>query len=80
MPPSYHFDPSDIQVPVGATVTWKNSDNFTHSVHLLDGSNVDKVAHPGDSVSITFTRVGTYRYECSFHPHDMEGQVVVVAR
>ncbi len=77
MPPSYRFDPTVIQVPVGATVTWHNADNFTHSVHLLDGSNVDKVAHPGDSISITFTRAGEYRYECSFHPQDMKGRVIV---
>lgn len=80
MPPSYRFDPTAIQVPVGATVTWHNGDNFTHSVHLLDGSNVDKVARPGESVTITFAKAGTYRYECSFHPHDMKGEVVVVAR
>jgi len=80
MPPSYRFDPTVIQVPVGATVTWHNSDNFTHSVHLLDGSNVDKVARPGESISVTFAKAGEYRYECSFHPQDMKGTVIVVAR
>lgn len=80
MPPSYRYDPTVIQVPVGATVTWHNGDNFTHSVHLLDGSNVDKVAHPGQSVSITFAKVGTYHYECSFHPQNMTGDVIVVPR
>ncbi len=77
MPPSYRFDPTAIQVPVGATVTWHNSDNFTHSVHLLDGSNVDKVARPGESITITFAKAGEYQYECSFHPRDMKGTVIV---
>jgi plastocyanin len=33
--------------------------------------------HPGDHVSYTFTAPGTYHYDCSFHPHDMQGVVVV---
>lgn len=80
MPPSYRFDPPVIQVPVGATVTWHNGDNFTHSVHLLDGGNVDQVVHPGQSTTITFTRAGTFRYECSFHPQNMKGEVIVVSQ
>jgi plastocyanin len=80
MPPSYRFDPPAIRVPVGTSVVWHNGDNFTHSVHLLDGSNVDKVAHPGETVTITFDKVGTYRYNCTFHAQQMSGQVEVVAR
>jgi plastocyanin len=80
MPPSYLFSPSVVRVPVGTTVTWQNRDNFTHSVHLLDGSDVDKVARPGESVSIRFDKTGTYRYECSFHAQQMKGEVEVVER
>src|SRR4051794_16176441 len=32
LPPSYKFDPAAIEVAKGATVTWTNNDNFTHSV------------------------------------------------
>lgn len=77
MPPSYRFSPTVIEVPVGTAVTWHNSDNFTHSVRLLDGSGVNDVARPGQSVSITFTKIGTYKYDCAFHPHDMSGEVIV---
>ena len=34
MAKSYQFDPVAIRVPVGATVTWINNDNFTHDVRL----------------------------------------------
>jgi plastocyanin len=33
--------------------------------------------HPGQHLSFAFTTPGTYRYDCSFHPHDMQGVVVV---
>ena len=61
----------------GSTVTWTNSDNFTHSVRL-DGEE-PLVAAPGASVQRTFDSPGTFRYDCSFHPRDMQGTVVVTA-
>lgn len=77
MPRSYHFAPAVITVPTGATVTWENDDDFTHSVHLLDGSDIRRTVRPFQSTSITFSTPGTYRYECSLHPQDMQGVVIV---
>lgn len=78
LPRSYRFDPAAISVSAGKTVTWTNDDNFTHSVRLIDMNNqIVGVMHPGDHVSYTFTKPGTYHYDCSFHPHDMQGIVVV---
>jgi plastocyanin len=36
LPKSYRFEPAAITVPVGATVTWTNDDNFTHNVTFED--------------------------------------------
>jgi plastocyanin len=78
LPRSYRFDPSAISIKAGQTVTWTNDDNFTHSVRLIDQNDkVVGIMHPGDHVSYTFTAPGTYHYDCSFHPHDMQGVVVV---
>ncbi len=77
LPRSYRFAPEVITVPDGTTVTWTNNDQFTHSVRLLDdGGDVLTIA-PGESVSFTFSGPGEHRYDCSFHPHDMSGVVVV---
>ena len=76
MPPSYRFAPVSVQVPAGASVTWTNSDNFTHSVQVSGQSDVH-VAKPGESFQITFDQVGTFSYLCTFHPQDMRGTVVV---
>jgi plastocyanin len=77
LPRSYRFDPAVITVPAGATVTWTNHDEFTHSIRLLDdGGQVLQIGR-GESVSYTFDTVGTHRYDCSFHPQDMKGSVIV---
>jgi plastocyanin len=75
MAKSYRFDPKTIEVDTGATVTWTNDDNFTHTVHV-DGMEDHKV-EPGDRVSISFPSAGTFHYVCTLHRRDMEGEVIV---
>jgi plastocyanin len=75
MAKSYRFDPRVIEVASGATVTWTNDDNFTHTVQI-DGQEDHEVGR-GESVSITFDRPGTYHYVCTLHRQDMDGEVVV---
>jgi plastocyanin len=75
MPKSYRFDPKTIEVDAGAEVTWRNEDNFTHSVEI-EGQD-DRKVEPGESVSFTFSTPGTYEYVCTLHSHDMRGTVIV---
>ena len=77
LPPSYKFEPAAITVVDGTTVTWTNNDNFTHNVRLLDDGGEILDLPPGASVSFTFSGPGEHRYDCSFHPNDMSGVVVV---
>jgi plastocyanin len=77
LPPSYRFEPAAITVPDGTTVTWTNNDNFTHNVRLIDDGGEILTLPPGASVSFSFTGPGEHRYDCSFHPNDMNGVVVV---
>lgn len=75
MAKSYRFSPAAIEVAAGATVTWTNDDNFTHTVEV-DGGEDHRVDR-GKSVSIVFTKPGTYHYVCTLHRKDMQGEVVV---
>lgn len=77
LPRSYRFAPELITVPAGTTVTWTNSDKFTHTVRLLDDGNEVLKMSPGESVSFTFTEPGAHRYDCSLHPQNMRGSVAV---
>lgn len=75
MPKSYRFEPKTIEVDAGDEVTWRNEDNFTHTVEI-EGQEEMK-AEPGESVSFTFSTPGTYEYVCTLHSHDMRGTVIV---
>jgi plastocyanin len=76
LPRSYKFLPADVTVPAGTTITWTNNDNFTHSVRLLDSGEV-QMMKPGESVTHTFAAPGLFLYDCSLHPKDMHGSVLV---
>ena len=80
MPPSYRFVPPAIQVPAGTTVTWRNADNFTHSVSVSGGAFPFLNLSPGQLGTITFDQSGTYDYLCTYHAQDMKGTIIVVAR
>ena len=75
MPKSYKFEPAAIIVKAGTSVTWRNADNFSHTVKVEDGP--DHELGRGKSVTIRFAKPGTYHYLCTFHPHDMRGEVIV---
>ena len=75
MAKSYRFEPERIEVQAVQTVTWRNEDNFTHTVQV-DGQPDHKVGK-GDRVSIAFDKPGTYDYVCTLHRRDMSGTVIV---
>jgi plastocyanin len=75
MAKSYRFDPKVITVKAGDTVTWTNDDNFTHTVDFDDRPDLE--VGRGKSVTITFSKPGTYHYVCRLHSMDMDGTVIV---
>ena len=80
LPKSYKFEPANIVVSKGATVTWTNHDNFSHSVQFRDGGLPTEpmvMDVGGAPVTFTFDTAGTFRYQCSFHPQNMQGSVTV---
>ena len=75
LPKSYKFEPPAITVDAGATVTWTNHDDFTHNVTFEGEEGL--TMRPGESTTRDFPTAGTYAYQCSLHPRDMNGTVVV---
>ena len=72
---NFTFEPAQLTVKVGTTVTWKNRDDIPHSV-VSAGKFRSKTLDTDDSYSFTFTAAGDYRYFCSLHPH-MTGTIKV---
>jgi len=69
------FNPSNIQVSPGQTVTWTWSTSTTHNVTFGDGSSGDK-GGANASFNKTFPTTGTFAYDCTLHG-GMSGSVLV---
>jgi plastocyanin len=70
------FNPAEINVPVGSTVTWSNEDSVTHTVTARDNTFDSGNLPAGGTFNYTFEEKGTFEYYCTLHPN-MEGKVVV---
>ncbi len=73
----FSFDPTNLTVAVGDTVTWTNEDDAVHTVTSdgdgpLDSGDLDAAA----SYEATFGQPGTFAYICTIHP-SMDGTVKV---
>jgi plastocyanin len=78
LPKSYKFAPAVIEVKAGSAVTWTNHDDFPHNVTLMSGPDeTSKHLGIGDSASIPFAQAGTVYYECTLHPEQMRGKIIV---
>lgn len=73
----FAYVPDPVQVPVGATVTWTNSDTVPHTATAQDREVLQSgTLNSGDSFSQTFAEPGTFDYFCEFHAN-MKGIIVV---
>ena len=70
----FSLSPSDLNIQVNDTVTWKNNDAAVHTVTTgkpglgFDGRVDSGVIAQGGSFSYTFDKSGVYEYYCLFHP------------
>jgi len=84
---SNQWHPQSIIIDEGTKVTWHNGDAVAHNVKKsADAADfgapfgVDSGSFgPGRSYSFTFTKPGTYQYECTIHA-GMTGTVEVRAK
>lgn len=76
---NFAFQPANLQVKVGTTVTWTNQDTAPHTITFRDSSLTSSgMLQKGETYSYTFTKTGTFAYYCQVHPN-MTAQVVVTA-
>ena len=70
------FNPDNLSVPAGSTVTWTNTDSVAHTstsdTRTWDSGSVA----PHAQFSVTFQAAGTFPYHCAIHP-GMVGTVTV---
>jgi plastocyanin len=74
----FAFDPADLTVHVGDTVTWTNQDGATHTATADGGAFDTGNIGGGSSKQVTFSTAGTFPYHCSIHA-SMHGTITVAA-
>lgn len=72
---NFTFQPAELSIKVGTTVTWTNRDDIPHTV-VSAGKFRSKTLDTDDKFTFTFTNAGDYKYFCSLHPH-MTGMIKV---
>jgi plastocyanin len=72
----FSFEPAQLSVEPGTTVTWTNEGNEPHTVTADNGLFDSGMLYPGDSYSVQFDGMGTLSYYCTLHP-SMTGGITV---
>jgi plastocyanin len=75
---NFTYNPQQITVKAGTTVTWVNHDDIPHTVTSKTGAFRSKAMDTDDKFSFTFATPGKFEYFCALHPH-MTGSIVVEA-
>jgi len=77
------FDPGDITVKPGETITFTNDEAVPHDVHKTSGPGDDFSSgdtggmQQGDTFKLTLDEPGKYDYVCNVHAPGMAGSITV---
>jgi plastocyanin len=72
----FAFEPANVSVAVGSTVTWSSTGQSTHSVKWSDGEPESPRLASAATYARTFDAAGTYPYVCGIHG-TMSGTITV---
>lgn len=73
---NFTFNPPELTVKPGTTVTWENADDIPHTVVENGNKFRSKALDTGDKFSMSFANAGEVSYFCGLHPH-MKGKIIV---
>ena len=73
---NHAFNPAQLNVAPGTTVTFVNNDTEPHTATADNGLFDTGVLQPGSSFDVFLDGAGTVTYHCELHP-DMQGSIVV---
>jgi plastocyanin len=77
------FNPGDVTVKAGDTVTFTNNESIPHDVHKSSGPGDDFASGPdggmqqGDTFDLKLDKPGKYEYVCDVHAPGMAGTITV---
>lgn len=64
------FDKASLDLKVGDTITFKNSDGFAHNAYSDDEANEFDIGmqKPGQDITVKMSAASTVEVECAIHP------------
>jgi plastocyanin len=77
------FDPKNLSVKAGETITFTNDESIPHDVHKTSGPGDDFSSGPdggmqqGDTFELKLDTPGKYEYVCHVHAPGMAGTITV---
>jgi amicyanin len=71
----FSFQPAEVKIKKGGTVTWTNTDSVRHDI--IFGNSSSPLLGKGESYTKKFDEEGVYDYYCGPHP-SMKGKVNVI--
>lgn len=72
----FAFEPANLTIAVGDSVTFVNRDNAPHTATQNDRAfDTGRLSRNGQS-TLTFTAAGSFDYFCAVHPN-MKGRITV---
>ena len=71
---NFAFNPTELTINVGDTVTWKNQDSAPHTIKTVNNEFESNNLNKGDEFGFKFDKAGEYNYICSIHP-SMKGKI-----
>ena len=77
----FAFDPPEVSVAPGGTVTWKNTDKVPHTATFdgVEGLDTGSIQFGQEGSVVAPARPGSYSYRCALHPARMRAVLVVLA-
>jgi plastocyanin len=73
---NFTFNPPELTIKPGTTVTWENGDDIPHSIVAAGGKFHSKALDTSEKFTMAFIDAGEITYFCGLHPH-MTGKIIV---
>jgi len=72
----FAFNPANITIKAGDSITWINEDGMRHTATELNGAFDTGLLSKGQSATLTFGGAGKFDYRCTPH-NGMRGSITV---
>jgi len=79
-PGQYVFNPATLNINRGDAVNWVDVDTMAHNIVGVDDNAktlINKMTVDTNSYKVTFTKAGSFKYECQVHLPEMVGVINV---